>query len=135
MEVDGTTIPFQKLTDEERVQYRKEGWCFRCHQQGHMASRCPKNANRPNNSNARETTTTNNSTTTTDTSTTNAPTSNVPIVATTTTTATLTPPPITTPKLTRAQRIRAIEEEMDEEERGAYLDAWDMGEDFCVAGL
>ena len=133
MEVDGTTIPFQKLTDEERIQFRKEGRCFRCRQQGHMASRCPKNANRPNNSNARETTTTNTNATTTNN--TNAPTSNVPIAATTTTTTTPTPPPITTPKLTRAQRIRAIEEEMDEEERGAYLDAQDMGEDFCIAGL
>ena len=133
MEVDGTTIPFQKLTDEERVQYRKEGRCFRCRQQGHMASRCPKNASRANNSNARETTTTNTNTTTTDTSNPNAPTSNVPIVATTTTTPI--PPPTTTPKLTRAQRIRAIKEEMDEEERGAYLDARDMGEDFCAAGL
>ena len=133
MEVDGTTILFQKLTDKERVQYCKEGRCFRCRQQGHMASRCPKNTNRPNNSNAQETTTTNTNTTTTDTSTTNAPTSNVPIVATTTITPT--PPTTTTPKLTRAQRIRAIEEEMDEEERGAYLNAWDMGEDFCAAGL
>ena len=133
MEVDGTTIPFQKLTDEERVQYRKEGRCFRCRQQGHMASRCPKNANRPNNPNVRETTTTSTNTTTTDINNTNAPTSNVPIVATTTTTPT--PPPNITPILTRAQRIRAIEEEMDEEERGAYLDARDMGEDFCAAGL
>ena len=130
MEVDGVTIPFQKLTDEEHIQYRKEGRCFRCRQQGHMASRCLKNANRTTNSNARTTTTTSTNTTTTDT---NAPTPNVPIVATTTTTPTLTT--TTTPKLTRAQRIRAIEEEMDEEERGAYLDARDMGEDFCAAGL
>ena len=28
MEVDGVTILFQKLTDEERIQYRKEGRCF-----------------------------------------------------------------------------------------------------------
>ena len=133
MEVDGVTIPFQKLTDEERIQYRKEGRCFRCRQQGHMASRCPKNANRPTNLNARTTTTTSTNTTTTDTNTTNAPTPNVPIVATTTTTPT--PTTTTTPKLTRAQRIRAIEEEMDEEERGTYLDARDMGEDFCAAGL
>ena len=123
MEVNGMTIPFQKLTDEERIQYHKEGQCFRCRQEGHMASRCPKNANRPNTTNAWETTTDN----------TNAPPSNIPIVATTTTTTT--PPPTITLKLTCAQCIRAIEEEMDKEERGAYLNARDMGKDFCVARL
>ena len=125
MEVDGTTIPFQKLTDEERIHYRKEGQCFRCRQQGHMASRCPKNANRntynQNNTTTREATTTNPTTTAT-------------------TTANTTPPIATTPpppglKLTRAQRIRAIEEEMDEDECGTYLDARNMGEDFCSAEL
>ena len=126
MEVDGTTIPFQKLTDEERIQYRKEGRCFRCRQQGHMANRCPKNANRNNanqtNTTARETT---------------IPTSTTPTTTTTTTTpnaTTITSSP-PGPKLTRAQRICAIEEEMDEDERGAYLDARDMGEDFCSAEL
>ena len=61
---------------------------------------------------------------------------------TTPTTTTTTTPPVTVatppppgPKLTRAQRIRAIEEEMDEDKRGAYLDARDMGEDFCNAEL
>ena len=126
MEVDGTTIPFQKLTDEERIQYRKEGRCFRCCQQGHMASRCPKNENWNNakqtTTNARESTTTTPTTTTTTTTTT---------VPSTTTNTMLTPGP----KLTRAQQIRAIEEEMDEDERGAYLDARDMGEDFCSAEL
>ena len=126
MEVDGTTIPFQKLTDEERVQYRKEGHCFRCHQQGHMASRCLKNTNRnnvnQNTTTARESTTTTSTTPTTTTATT------TPNLTTTTS-----PPP--GPKLTRAQRIRAIEEEMDKDERGAYLDARDMGEDFCSAEL
>ena len=39
-----------------------------------------------------------------------------------------------TPKLTKAQQILAIEESMDEEERGAYLDARDMGEDFYSVG-
>ena len=124
MEVDGTTIPFQKLTDEERIQYRKEGRCFRCRQQGHMASRCPKNANRntsnQTNTTVRETTTTTTTPTTT--------------VTTTPPDAVITPTP-PGPKLTRAQRIRAIEEEMDEDERGAYLDARDMGEDFCNAEL
>ena len=61
---------------------------------------------------------------------------------TTTTTTAATAPSTTTnttsppgPKLTRTQWIRAIEEEMDEDERGAYLDAHDMGEDFCSAEL
>ncbi len=41
MDVDATTsFPFKKLSDEERKQYMKEGRCFRCHQQGHMAKGC-----------------------------------------------------------------------------------------------
>jgi hypothetical protein len=46
MDVDVTTtspIPFKKLTEEERDQYRKEGRCFRCREKGHMARNCPKN--------------------------------------------------------------------------------------------
>ena len=126
MEVNGATIPFQKLTNEECIQYRKEGRCFRCRQQGHMASRCPKNANRnnsnQNNTTVCESTTTNPNTTTVTTATT------MPSMTNTTL-----PPP--GPKLTRAQCIRTIEEEMDEDEHGAYLDARDMGEDFCSAEL
>ena len=38
------------------------------------------------------------------------------------------------PQLTKAQQILTIEESMDEEERGAYLDARDMGEDFYSVG-
>ena len=38
------------------------------------------------------------------------------------------------PKLTKAQQIMAIEESMNEEEQGAYLDARDMGEDFYSVG-
>src|ERR1700761_5149824 len=34
------------------------------------------------------------------------------------------------PKLTRAQQIAAIEEEMSDEERSAYLDAREMDQDF-----
>ena len=128
MEVDRTTIPFQKLTDEECIQYRREGRCFRCRQQGHMASRCPKNANQ-NNSN--QTTTTAHETATTG-HTTNVTTTPTPTVATTTPTTTPTPPG---PKLTCTQRIHAIEEEMDEDEHSAYLNACDMGEDFCNAKL
>jgi hypothetical protein len=43
MDVDATTIPFQKLTDADREKYRKEGRCFRCREKGHMARNCPKN--------------------------------------------------------------------------------------------
>jgi hypothetical protein len=43
MDVDTTTIPFQKLTDADREKYRKEGRCFRCCEKGHMACNCPKN--------------------------------------------------------------------------------------------
>ena len=50
--------------------------------------------------------------------------SNVPVVRTTTVES----------KLTKAQQILAIEESMDEEERRAYLDARDMGEDFYSVG-
>ena len=47
MEVDNTTgqMNFKKLTPEERAQLAKEGHCFRCRLQGHMARDCLKNAN------------------------------------------------------------------------------------------
>ena len=43
MEVDATQThtPFAKLTNKERVQFRKEGCCFRCRQKGHLARECP----------------------------------------------------------------------------------------------
>ena len=125
MDVDATTTTtnFKKLTPEERDQLAKEGHCFRCRLQGHVARNCPKNTS-PNS----------NKGTTARTADTGPP--NV------TTTATIpdtnktlpTPPDTTAPKLTRAQRIRAIEEEMEEDERSAYLDSRDMGEDFWSAG-
>jgi hypothetical protein len=34
---------FNKLTEEERNRYRREGRCFRCRQKGHMAIKCPLN--------------------------------------------------------------------------------------------
>ena len=116
MEVDNVMrqTNFKKLTPEERAQLTKEGRCFRCRLQGHMARDCPKNANRNTNSNARETTTeTKNS----------DPPSNTP-----------TPNNKTSTKLTRAQQIRALEEAMEDEERAVYLDARDMGSDFWSAG-
>jgi hypothetical protein len=42
-------------------------------------------------------------------------------------------PPVP-PKISLAQKIRTLEEKMTEEEHGNYLDARDMGEDFCSAG-
>ena len=81
-----------------------------------MARNCPKNT-KAQNLNARETTTA---------------ASNVPIpnlVVATTSTSTPAPPA----KLSIAQQICALEEQMSEEEQGAYLDAQDMGEDFCYA--
>ena len=57
MDVDATTTTnFKKLTPEERVQLAKEGRCFRCRLQGHMARNCPKNTNN-NQAKTRETTT------------------------------------------------------------------------------
>ena len=114
MEVDSATgqTNFKKLTPEERAQLAKEGRCFRCRLQGHMARDCPKNLNRNTNSNAREAITEN--------KTNDPPPKN-------------TAPP-TTPKLTRAQQIRALEEAMEDEERATYLDSRDMGADFWSAG-
>ena len=116
MEVDSATgqTNFKKLTQEERAQLAKEGRCFRCRLQGHMARDCPKNSNRNFNSNARETTT-------------EKQTPDPP----------KTPPstnPINPTKLTRAQQIRALEEAMEDEERATYLDSRDMGADFWSAG-
>ena len=115
MEVDNATgqTNFKKLTPEERAQLAKEGRCFRCRLQGHMARDCPKNSNRNSNVNARETSTKD----------TNTPSN-----------TSTTPTPTNSTKLTRAQQIRALEEAMEDEERATYLDARDMGSDFWSAG-
>ena len=117
MEVDSTTgqTNFKKLTPEERAQLAKEGCCFCCQLQGHMARDCPKNSNRNSNTNVRETTTNDKDT-------------KSPSKAPTTTENT------TSTKLTRAQQIWALEEAMEDEERATYLDARDMGSDFWSAG-
>ena len=115
MEVDSTTgqTNFKKLTPEEWTQLAKEGRCFWCWLQGHMAHDCPKNTNRNVNSNAREITTDGK----------NPETS--PKIASTNPTS---------PKLTKVQQICAIEESMEDEERASYLDFRDMGSDFWSAG-
>ena len=105
MDVDATTTTnFKKLTPEERAQLAKEGRCFRCRLQGHVARNCPKNVTNNNQTKVRETTTDKLADTT------------APL------------------KLTKAQQIRALEESMAEEERAEYLDARDMGQDFWSAG-
>ena len=107
MDVDATTTTnFKKLTPEERTQLAKEGRCFRCRLQGHVARNCPKNTNNTQ-TKVRETTT------------------DKPTDKPANTTTAL--------KLTKAQQIRALEESMAEEERAEYLDARDMGEDFWSA--
>ena len=117
MEVDSATgqTNFKKLTPEERAQLAKEGRCFRCRLQGHMARDCPKNSNRNFNTNAHKTTTNDKDT---------KPPSKTPTTTETTTST----------KLTRAQQIRALEEAMEDEEWAVYLDARDMGSDFWSAG-
>ena len=117
MEVDSAVgqMNFKKLTPEERTQLAKEGRCFRCRLQGHMARDCPKNSNRNSNTNTCEATTSNKDT---DSS------SKTPSTTT----------PTNSTKLTRAQQIRALEEAMEDEERATYLDSRDMGADFWSAG-
>ena len=62
MDVDATTTTqFKKLTPEEHAQLAKEGCCFRCRLQGHLARDCPKNTAPP--AKARETTPSPNKTT------------------------------------------------------------------------
>ena len=57
MDVDTTTTTnFKKLTPEECMQLAKEGRCFQCRLQGHVARNCPKNTNNTQ-TKARETTT------------------------------------------------------------------------------
>jgi hypothetical protein len=127
MDVDSTniTIPFQKLTDKEHAKYHAEGHCFRCCTQGHMARNCPKNnsSNITNHSNpnVRE------SAVSTPTAATITPVTTTPVPATSA------PPPVPL-KLSLAQQIHVLEEKMFEEEHGNYLDACNMGEDFCSAG-
>jgi hypothetical protein len=124
MDASNITTPFKKLTDKEQAQYRAEGRCFRCRTQGHMARNCPKNANTQNipnrqNANVREASA--------------VPTTNPVTPPTSPSMSSVPPPP--PPKLSYTQQIRALEAKMSDEERSLYLDACDMGEDFCSAGL
>jgi hypothetical protein len=97
-----------------------------------MAHNCPKNAsqNRQNSANVRS-----NNTATAPPSSTPSPTPPTATV-TTATIATVTATPAVPPstKLSVAQQFHALEEKMTEEEHSVYLDAWDMGQDFCDAG-
>ena len=106
---------FKKLTPEEQAQLAKEGRCFHCCLQGHMARDCLKNTNWNLDSNVCETTTEN--------STTKSSSNTTPINTTTLPTT-----------LTKAQQIHAIEESMADEECASYLDSKDMGQDFGSAG-
>jgi hypothetical protein len=97
MDVDAANITqFKKLTPEERAQLTKEGRCFRCCLQGHMARNCPKNTN-------------NNIPTIRTNKTPVLPKTSIPVTAPATQTSTPSTPSI---KLTHAQQIRAIEEAM-----------------------
>jgi hypothetical protein len=120
MDVDAANVTqFKKLTPEECAQLAKEGRCFRCCLQGHMARNCPKNTNYNTNTTIRTNETL------------------APLKASTpVTTQTTQPsaPSAPTIKLTRAQQIRAIEEAMDDGDWSEYLDAHDMGQDFWSAG-
>ena len=115
MDINATTTsripvpPLKKLTNEERKKLSAEGRCFRCHQQGHMAKFCPTREVQGN-------------------------ITSHPNIAARTTDAT----PVTSksdkikslkPPLSKAQQIVAIEKSITEEERGAYLDKRDMGEE------
>jgi hypothetical protein len=118
MDVDAANVTqFKKLTPEERAQLAKEGRCFRCRLQGHMARNCPKNTNNnvPN-VRTKETPT--------------SPKASTPVAAPTTQTSAPSTPTI---KLTCAQQIQAIKEAMDNGEWSKYLDACDMGQDFWSA--
>jgi hypothetical protein len=122
MDVDAANVTqFKKLTPKERTQLTKEGRCFRCRLQGHMARNCPKNTNY--NSSTTSTIRTNE-------------TSAMTKESTPSTVPTTQPSDPSTPanKLTRAHQIRNIEEAMNNEERSEYLDARDMGQDFWSAG-
>ena len=125
MEVDVTSTqsrtPFKKLTDEERLQYMKEGKCFRCRLKGHMARECPAGNTRTPITNPRA----RNADAVSEDEQENKPKTTTAAIRTV----------ANEPMLTRAQRIAAIEEEMSDEERATYLDSRDMEADFCSVEL
>ncbi len=115
MDVDATSTsrtpapPLKKLTDEERKKLSAKGRCFRCRQQGHMARLCPTRDAQGN----------------------TTPRPNAAVHTTNTNPAKSEPDKTESPRppLSKAQQIAAIEKSMTEEERGAYLDERDMGEE------
>ena len=131
MEVDATNIqncePFKKLTKDECKQLQKEGKCFRCHQKGHMAHEClgrsQTSSHTPSTVSACTTMTTDSTTTVKVTP--DHSVSNAPVVCTTTVKV----------KLTHAQQIAVLEEEMSDEECSTYLDSCDMETDFYSVEL
>ena len=109
MEVDATNTNFKCLTPEERAQLAKEGRCFRCRLQGHMARDCPKNTNPRPSTSAQGATITDNSSSSGSTSPSTPPAStNLPAYS---------KPTNATHQLTLDQQIRAIEAKMNDEER------------------
>ncbi len=115
MDVDTTSTshtpapPLKKLTDEEWKKLLAKGRCFRCCQQGHMVKFCPSKDAQGN----------------------ATPCPSAAAYTTNTTPAKSEPDKVESPKplLTKAQQITAIEASMTEEERGAYLNECDIGEE------
>ncbi len=129
MDIDVTstapTIPFKKLTPEERKQYMAEGCCFRCRLQGHMARECPKNTQRGGTSTVRATTTP---------STSNTPAPLVPTMPSTAATTTTTAP---TPHAQRSFEERFIDlmSECDDSKKADLFDRFALGQGFQDANL
>jgi|SRR6266702_313861 len=115
MDIDATSTfctpasPLKKLTDEEQKKLSAEGQCFCCHQQGHMAKFCPSKDAQGN----------------------TTPCPNTAACTTDTTPTKSEPDKTESPKppLSKAQQIMAIKKSMTEEERGAYLNKCNMGEE------
>ena len=119
-------LQFKKLTDDEWAQHMAEGRCFRCRQQGHMAHECPMKITRPP----------------APCTTAPPPTAHVidatnednePEDAKMTAVVCAVVPDL--PKLTIAQQIATLEEQMSDEECAEYLDSCDMAQDFYSAKL
>ncbi len=120
------TIPFKKLTPEERKQYMAEGHCFRCRLQGHMARECPKNTQRGtgNTSTAHAAIIPN----------TTNPTPPMPAIPSTAATATTTTPP---PHIQKSieEHFANLISECDDSKKADLLDRFALGQGFQDANL